>query len=270
MATNQATIRFGYTPSRYGQLHYAECGEGAPVLLLHQTPRSWREYAAVLPLLGDRYRVIAMDTLGYGASARPAGRPTVERWADAAEDLVNELGLTKLHVVGHHTGGIIGVELAARCAGELCGLLLSATGFIGPDSRQQSLYQAPVDWVPQHPDGSHLPELWGRRRHCYRGGNEAALTRYVADALQVIDTVEQGHAAVHAYEMWRRLPRVTTRTLAICGSEDSYRLPDLDKFAKVLRCTTQVVPGMGVAFPEEEPAHFADIIADFVGAPSDH
>ena len=36
------------------------------VLLLHQTPRSWAEYRAVLPILGTRYRAIAMDTIKKG------------------------------------------------------------------------------------------------------------------------------------------------------------------------------------------------------------
>jgi pimeloyl-ACP methyl ester carboxylesterase len=54
------------TPS--GRIHIASAGSGAPVLLLHQTPRSWDEFRDVLPLLGRHYRVIAMDTVGYGDS----------------------------------------------------------------------------------------------------------------------------------------------------------------------------------------------------------
>jgi hypothetical protein len=39
---------FADTPE--GQIHYAMAGKGKPVLLLHQTPRSWDEYRAVLPI----------------------------------------------------------------------------------------------------------------------------------------------------------------------------------------------------------------------------
>ncbi|MEV8062544.1 hypothetical protein AB0P37_40570 [Streptomyces antimycoticus] len=60
-----------YTSSRFGQLHYVECGEGEPVLLLHQTPRSWTEYRDVLPLVGATHRAIAMDTVGYGPRRSP-------------------------------------------------------------------------------------------------------------------------------------------------------------------------------------------------------
>jgi pimeloyl-ACP methyl ester carboxylesterase len=69
-----------------------EHGTGEPVLLLHQTPRSWDEYRDVLPLLGANHRAIAMDTLGFGASARrpnrgrsscspPASSTCATRWA---------------------------------------------------------------------------------------------------------------------------------------------------------------------------------------------
>ncbi|GAB2824302.1 hypothetical protein [Streptomyces daliensis] len=44
---------------------------------------------------------------------------------------------------------------------------------------------------------------------------EAALNRYVIDALTVLDHVTEGHAAVRRYAMEERLPLVTTRTLAV-------------------------------------------------------
>src|SRR4051812_30909722 len=66
-------LRRAYADAAHGQMHYAECsatsGAGAlPIVLLHQTPRSWREYGEVLPLLGARRRTIAVDTAGFGES----------------------------------------------------------------------------------------------------------------------------------------------------------------------------------------------------------
>jgi pimeloyl-ACP methyl ester carboxylesterase len=65
-----------------GTIHCAAAGEGDPVLLLHQTPRSWDEYRDVLPLLGRTRRAIAMDTIGFGDSV-PSARPVVRRSARA-------------------------------------------------------------------------------------------------------------------------------------------------------------------------------------------
>jgi hypothetical protein len=62
------------------------------VLLLHQTPRSWREYEHVLPLLADTHEGVAMDTVGYGDTPAFADdAPTIERWADTALALMDAL-----------------------------------------------------------------------------------------------------------------------------------------------------------------------------------
>jgi hypothetical protein len=51
-------IHRSYANTPDGQIHYATAGQGKPVLLLHQTPRSWDEYRDVLPIIGRRYRAI--------------------------------------------------------------------------------------------------------------------------------------------------------------------------------------------------------------------
>lgn len=109
-------IRRGYADTAYGQVHYAECGSGAPVVLLHQTPRSWDEYREVLPLLGGTHRAIAMDTIGFGASA-PIAEHSIETYAAAVVAFLDALGLQRTALVGHHTGGVIAVEVAAAAPG---------------------------------------------------------------------------------------------------------------------------------------------------------
>ena len=254
----------GYVPSPFGQLHYVESGTGEPVLMLHQTPRSWTEYLEVLPLVGAVHRGIAMDTLGFGASAKPEEPHTIERFADAAGALVEALGLERFHLVGHHTGGVVAVELAARYQDRVASLLLSATPFVDDEKRRTADRRKPVDHVDPRPDGSHLLELWNRRRGFYREGEEAALHRYVIDAVTVLDRVEEGHVAVRRYAMEQRLRHITARTLAVCADGDHYSLPALEKFAAALGCGTQVVPGGHVPAPEQLPEEYAKVITEWV------
>ncbi|GAA2333471.1 alpha/beta hydrolase [Streptomyces kunmingensis] len=264
-APHTNALRKGYVPSRFGQLHYVEYGDGEPVLLLHQTPRSWTEYLGVLPLVGARYRAIAMDTLGYGASAKPEGPHSVERFADGVGDLVEALGLDRFHLVGHHTGGAIAVEVAARFQDRVASLTLSATAFVDDEKRSGVGGHGRVDHVDPKPDGSHLRELWDRRRGFYRPGEEAALTRYVIDALTVLDRVEEGHESLRRYVMEPRLPQITARTLAVCASGDHFSLPSLPKFAAALGCETRVLSDGHVAAPEQVPAEFARTVLEWVG-----
>src|SRR5436305_4902895 len=96
-------------------LNHAEQGQGTAVVLLHQTPRSVDEYRDVLPALAARgYRAIAFDTPGFGESAPVDGEPSIERWAAAIGEAIDGLGIERFALVGHHTGGVIAVELAAR------------------------------------------------------------------------------------------------------------------------------------------------------------
>jgi hypothetical protein len=72
-------IQTSFVETKSGRIHVACAGEGYPVQLLHQTPRSWDEYRDVLPMLGQSFRAIAMDTPGFGASdGLPGGQVSIE------------------------------------------------------------------------------------------------------------------------------------------------------------------------------------------------
>ena len=61
-----------FVTTRLGRIHVAMAGTGFPVLLLHQTPRSWDEYRDVLPLLGRDFRPISDGHDRLGAPIPPA------------------------------------------------------------------------------------------------------------------------------------------------------------------------------------------------------
>lgn len=259
--------RKGYADSRFGQLHYVETGSGdLPVLMLHQTPRSADEYRDVLPLVGATTRALAMDTVGFGASARPAEQMSIEQFADGVEDLAHSLGLTELVLVGHHTGGVIAVEVAARRPELVRGLVLSGTPYVDASRREQvATSRAPIDLVTVTEDGSHLLELWSRRGAFYPSGHAAVLNRVVLDALRVIDRVEEGHEAVNRYRMEERIGMVACPTLLVCGELDSFSLPDVPRFLEHLsRATELVLPGTGVPSVDHHPAEFAAAVNTFV------
>lgn len=253
-----------YVTSRFGQVHYVEAGSGDPVLLLHQTPRSWTEYQDVLPLLGATHRAIAMDTVGYGNSAKPAEDQSIEQFADGVEDLVDALGLSAFHLVGHHTGGVVAVEVAARLGERVRGLVLSATPFITPEKRARAIWQRPIDWVQPKPDGSHLVELWNRRRQYYQPGEEAALHRFIADAVRVLDRAEDGHIAVRQYHMEERLPLVKSPVTVICGQDDRPARPSIEPMAAALSAKIHYVPDASVPLPEQQPEAFTRLVQEAI------
>ncbi|MCC4317633.1 alpha/beta fold hydrolase [Streptomyces malaysiensis] len=104
-------------------------------------------------------------------------------------------------------------------------------------------------------------ELRNRRRGFYRAGEEAALNRFVIDALTVLDRVEEGHEAVYRYRrMEERLAHITAPVLAVCAPQDHYSPPALEELAAALGRETAVLSGGHVPAPEQLPGEFADVV----------
>lgn len=255
-----------YVNSRFGQLHVVEEGAGRPVVLLHQTPRSWDEYRDVLPIVGREAHAVAIDTVGYGASAQPPHGQSVEVFADGVEDVIDALGLERPVLVGHHTGGVIALEVAARRPSTISGLVLSGTPYVDEARRREvASSRPPIDFVEVAADGSHLTVLWNRRRRFYPADRPDLLSRYVADAARVIEHVEEGHRAVNAYRMEDRIGLVRAPTMVICGELDEFSMPDVPRLMSAIpRSITHVLEGTGVPAVDHHPAEFAAAVLGFL------
>lgn len=87
-------------------VHLYEAGAGPPVLLLHGWPQDAWCWHYVIPLLADRYQLIAPDLRGFGQT----GAPDSDNYnglvlgADAIA-LLDALEIERSHLVGHDWGG---------------------------------------------------------------------------------------------------------------------------------------------------------------------
>jgi pimeloyl-ACP methyl ester carboxylesterase len=114
-----------------GDIHVCQDGpRDAPALLLiHGTAASARSWEPMLPLLTGSHRVIRIDLLGCGQSAKPDGAsyavPDQARRAGAALDL---LGAKHTIVVGHSSGGAAATALAEQRPDLVTALALINTG----------------------------------------------------------------------------------------------------------------------------------------------
>nr|WP_205964551.1 alpha/beta hydrolase [Ramlibacter agri] len=253
----------------HGQVHYAECGarDAPPVLLLHQTPRSWAEYREVLPRLGARYRAIAMDTAGFGESDPPEGPECIEAWASVAAQFLDALGIASAHVVGHHTGGVIAVELAARHSARVRSLVLSSTPYTSASFREARAERPPIDAVQESPDGAHLRALWGKRQGFYPPGRPDLLQAFVLDALKVRGDVEGGHRAVASYRMEDRIVDVRQPVLVIRAGADPFAAPHAKEWMELLpQAQLADIPGGMVPLPDQLPQEFAREVLRFLDA----
>ncbi|WP_052668752.1 alpha/beta fold hydrolase [Nitriliruptor alkaliphilus] len=235
--------RPAYVDTEVGRVHLVAAGpaDGEPVFLLHQTPRSCDEYREVLGVLGRHRRCLALDTLGYGASAPPVEH-TIEAYAAGVLAVAAALGVDRFDVVGHHTGGAVAVEVAASAPAQVRRLVLSSTSYI--DAAARAARQArphALDAYTSQDDGSHLLTLWRGREPYYPAGHPRLRDRYLRDALRADDPAA-GHRAVAHYEMERRLPLVTAPTWCVVHEQDPHAMPSQPRLVEALGAEVLPIP----------------------------
>ena len=91
-------------------------GFGAPLVLIHGIGHTWRSWKPMLPLLEERFDVLAVDLPGFGHSKPfpPGVDSTPEALADAVEDEMGRAGFDRAHIAGNSLGGWLALELARR------------------------------------------------------------------------------------------------------------------------------------------------------------
>ncbi len=95
--------------------HYLDEGAGPTLLMVHGNP-TWSFYWRNLILaLRDRYRIVAVDHIGCGLSAKPSAKEYPYRLARRVADLnelIEKLDLRQITLVAHDWGGAIGMGAA--------------------------------------------------------------------------------------------------------------------------------------------------------------
>jgi pimeloyl-ACP methyl ester carboxylesterase len=127
------------------KLHYTMGGHGPAVILLHgfaETSRMWRP---ILPVLGEKFTVIAPDLPGIGDSSIPANGINMKDAAISIHSLVRWLGIEKARVVGHDIGLMVAYAYAAQFPAEVEKLAVMDAFLPGVEG-WEPIYNSPSIW----------------------------------------------------------------------------------------------------------------------------
>ena len=127
------------------ELHYLTAGHGPAVILLHgyaETSRMWRP---IIPLLAEKFTVIAPDIPGIGDSSIPADKIDMLSAANRIHGLVRSLGIEKGRVVGHDIGLMVAYAYATQFPTETEKLALM-DAFLPGVPGWEGIYNAPNVW----------------------------------------------------------------------------------------------------------------------------
>jgi pimeloyl-ACP methyl ester carboxylesterase len=237
-------------------------GEGPPLLFLHGG-----DYVAqnrpFLDRLAHRWHVIAPRHPGFGNTPRPAWFRSVHDIAYLYLDLIEQLELDNVLLVGSSLGGWIALEMAVRSQARLGGLvLIDSLGlkFGGREERDiADIYALPAEEVL-------------RRSFAYPG-------RFVPDYAALDDNEVMAIArdreatALYGWKPYMHNPalthwlhRITVPGLVLWGAEDGIVAPSYgERLAAALPSARfESIPG-AAHYPQIEPSEaVADHIARFV------
>lgn len=153
-----------YRTADLGQvkMFYREAGDAtAPVvLLLHGFPTSSHMYRNLIPLLADRYRVIAPDLPGFGSTTAPrrdAYAYTFDNLYEALQSFVDALHLDRFAMMVFDYGAPVGFRLAAANPGRISAIV-SQNGNAYEEGLQQETFK-PLRTYWEHPTAANRDAL---------------------------------------------------------------------------------------------------------------
>lgn len=124
-----------YVDVRGVRTHYHDAGTGDPVLLLHGSGpgvSAWANWRLTLPVLAERFRVLAADIVGFGHTERPADvRYSLRTWTDHVWGFADAMGLERFSVIGNSLGGRISLEMAADRPERIARMVLMGSPGVG-------------------------------------------------------------------------------------------------------------------------------------------
>jgi pimeloyl-ACP methyl ester carboxylesterase len=182
-------------------------------------PRSSDEYRELMSILVKKYRVIAMDLIGFGESDKPPKLYSVADYAKTVIALLDELGIEQTNILGNHTGAFVSGEVTAAYPERVNNLILCNVAGFGEAGKADLMRRFQEGFVIQE-DGSHLMERWlARSRYV---GSADLNHRWVLDDLKCFGYPLYAVWAVGNYciDAAQRFTSIKCPTLIVWGIDD--------------------------------------------------
>lgn len=200
--------------------HYRK-GATGPVVFLHQTASSGRMFLKTFDGLGDAWECFAFDTPGFGGSFDPPAdaQPALSDYADWLYAAIGAAGIKNCHLVGHHTGACIAVDIAARYPDLVKSLAMVGPVLLTADERVEFSKHFGAPFTPTI-SGSYLLENWEYLRALGADRDVTLLHREMVDMLRAWRGRAQAYAAVWDHDFTDCFGRVQCPILVMAAPDD--------------------------------------------------
>jgi pimeloyl-ACP methyl ester carboxylesterase len=116
------------------EIYYELKGQGQPVMLIQGVGVIGECWRPQVDFLSQGFQTLIYDNRGIGKSSKCTGPISIEAMAEDAKALLDEVGWTAGHVVGHSMGGVVAQQLALNHPKLIRSLTLMCTFFRGKDA----------------------------------------------------------------------------------------------------------------------------------------
>lgn len=259
-------IHHHFLPTRIGDVHYWTTGSGPRLLLLHQSAQSSDEFLLLAPLLANEYQVISLDLPGHGASATPNHELSVDEYCEAALAVIDELGVSETHVMGHHGGCMLATNIAVNNPARIGRVVLSGGGVPDPAVVDQLLNQPMTRDLPVDAKGDFLQKTWAVYRSMSAPGTppEISFLPFVTGLKARLRPYDM-HYEVLRWDYQAALERLQHETLLIKAEHDHFSgdVHGLDQ--QLANSEMVVLPDCGPWLLYEKPEACAAAAREFLG-----
>jgi 3-oxoadipate enol-lactonase len=240
-----------------------------PVLLLSNSiGTDLQMWDGQVPALTEHFRLLRYDARGHGASDAPSGPYSLDRLGRDVVELLDALGLQRVHVLGLSLGGIVAQWLGIHAPERVDRLVLSNTAaYLGPPQQ----WDQPIADLLAAPDMRATAEAflhnWFPARMLQDGNGVVEGFRRTLLATPR-EGVAGSWAAVRDYDLRRTAALIPNPTLVIAGEHDTVTSAAHGKelAATIPGARFTVLPTVHLA-NVERPAEFLDAVLAFLTGP---
>ncbi len=217
------------------------------------------------------YRLLLPDLRGYGQSAFSFEQIFIEEQALDLRLLLDELGVSAVHLVGLSMGGEIIVEFARLFPQYVQSLVICASKPVGETAQGKERRMQLAKQINHIGMAAYATEAIAQYIHTDTYQAKGAVYNHLLAMMQ--QTKTQGAIASHKGRALRRdnapfLKSIKVPTLVVAGEQDYFfSIADMEQLARTIpNAAFEVVPNSGHLPNMEQPAHFNRLLQQFYGS----
>ncbi len=252
-------------------LYYELVGQGHPLVMIRGVGSNADHWYEQAPALSQKFKLLLFDNRGIARSSDPGGPFSIGDMAADTIALMDAVGIKKAHVLGYSMGGMIAQEMALNYPQKMAGLILVATdcGISRRIKAEPETTRLFSEMIRLGTDEAKIEaagclfakQTFEKKPEVIQRYTEVS-QRYPASQKMLA----KQWAAVTQHDACKRLPKISSPTLAITGAEDvlippqnatvlAERIPDAQMIS---------IDGGGHLFLIEQPRQFNSAVIEFL------